>query len=155
MRGGTVGHRPEGLSLGRRCRHRLEGEDDQPASRGRAHRGIRRSDGAGHQGGRGPQRALRGHFQQRRRVLDVPEPRAAYPRGRLYPALGREHLRQGPRHRARGRQGPQVPAAVDGGCPPDVPDGSGGRSWRRGRRRRRQDLPRHRATQGEVSGSER
>ena len=115
----------EGLPPGRGAGHGLEGEDDQPAAGRRAHRRRRRGDGARHQGGRRPEGALRCDHQQRRQLLDVPEPGGAHPRRRLHAALGGRHLRQGPGHRARGRQEIDVPAAPRAHGAPDVP------AWRR------------------------
>ena len=50
--------------------------------------------------GRRSKRAVRGHLQQRGLLVDVPEPRATHPGGRLHAAVGGEHLREGSRHRA-------------------------------------------------------
>ena len=83
--------------------------------------------------GADPACALRCHFQQRRRLLDVPEPRAPHPRRRLHAPLGGRHLRQGSGHRARGRKNRTIPLAAHGRRAPDVHDGRGGGARPRGR----------------------
>ena len=74
-------------------------QDDQPASRRRAHRRRLRGDRLrGQAGPRYPQ-GLRGDHGVRRQFLDVREPHAACARRRLHAAQRGGDFRQGPRHR--------------------------------------------------------
>jgi hypothetical protein len=110
---------------------------------GRAHRRCRRSHGAGPARRRGPGRAVRGHHPQRRQQLDVREPHGARAGRRLHAAVGRGHLRERPRHRARHGPRQQVPAAAVQHRAPDVHAGLDRGLCERGRQRGDQDLSGH------------
>lgn len=130
LRGSVQGHLRQALSPGRRARSGFQGEDDQPAARRCAHRRRCRGRGPGAARGLQPARAVRGHHQQRGRLVDVPEPRTPHPCRRLHTPVGGQHLRQGPGHRSRLRQEERISPSPLGHCTPDVHAGLGGRPRR-------------------------
>ena len=93
-----------------------------------------------------PATTLRRDHPQRGQQLDVREPDAARRGRRLHAAVGRRHLREGPRAGPRYRPRDEVSAAHHGHRPPDVHAGLERGPRARGRFGGDQDLPRHRAS---------
>ena len=135
-------HRRQGVAARRRGRHRLHREDGQPAPGRRAHRRRLRGDGARPARRRRPAPALRRDLRLGRHELDVREPRAAHPGRRLPAAVGGEHLRQGPRHRARRmRASCTLPLPLASAAHQMYLQAAAAGPRRRGRQRGDQDLP--------------
>jgi hypothetical protein len=78
-------YRAKSLPPGRQAGAGIEGQDDQPAAGRRAYRGRGGGDGDGDPRRCRSRRPLRRDFEQRRRIVDVPEPRSAHPCRRLHP----------------------------------------------------------------------
>ena len=139
-----AGDRRPGVPARRRARRRQPDEARQPAPRRRPHRRGGRGAGAGDRHGPRPAPGDRDDPRLRRHLVDVREPRAAHRRRRLRAALGGRHLRQGPRHRARGgrpagpRPGARGPGARAVPRAPPPPAGAA-TTTRRSRRSTRGD----------------